>query len=161
MARTPVIAAVVVAGLAAGCWHGPPTPQPASAPAADRPGPRPLPAVSVWVGSYQCSQGPTAVTLTIEVDDPAGSARALFEFGPLDANPMVPGGSYALRGTLARVRGGMQLAFEPERWVAQPPGYAMVGFTARTDHLERELRGEMASPACGEIRARRRARSQP
>ena len=113
-----------------------------------------LPSHSVWSGRYTCSQGLTAVQLSIDVTR-AGAAVAIFAFGPLDENPDVPSGSIRMTGTLLMVHRKLELRLAPDRWLVQPPGWLMVGVAADSDRGQRILRGRILEPACGEIDVRR------
>lgn len=112
----------------------------------------PFPRHSVWRGTYRCTQGVTAVTLTIDAE-PDGDAIARYDFGPVPENPSVPPGSYELAGVLRVTERGFTGAFTPVRWLDQPTNYMMVGIavTARGD----QLRGTFDLAACRDLRARR------
>lgn len=83
-------------------------------------------ATTQWTGSYSCTQGATALKLTLIDDDPA-RLSAVFAFGPTPANPDVPRGSYTLRGT----RRGEQVELAPDTWLERPADYVMVGLNGR------------------------------
>lgn len=107
-----------------------------------------LPAHTLWQGRYICAQGPTGLTLTLDL--PAdGRVSAVFDFGAVPENPTVPTGRYLVVGTvLHRGDGGLDLALVPDRWIAQPPGYEMVGLVAAIDPGGRVLRGRIDHPSC-------------
>src|SRR5438105_12019885 len=109
----------------------------------------------VWEGHDTCAQGDTAVRLTIgwRAD---GSARAVFEFGPLPDNPTVPSGSYALRGIVRDdPSGALEIQLAPDRWIDQPAGYLMVGVFAVSDVQREHLAGKIDMAGCGAIEATR------
>jgi hypothetical protein len=108
----------------------------------------PLPAHTLWQGRYLCAQGPTGLALTLDLSGD-GRASAVFDFGAVPENPTVPTGRYLVLGS-ARPRGdgGLDLALAPDRWIAQPPGYVMVGLSAIIDAGARVLRGRIENPSC-------------
>jgi len=114
--------------------------------------PRRVPPNSVWVGAYRCSQGLTAVRLTIAAR-PNGDAIASFEFGPYPDNPHVPPGEVRLKGKVELLsRGQLRVKLVPDQWVSRPgDSWQMVGLTATSDLDQRVLEGRMDDPRCGEI----------
>lgn len=114
-----------------------------------------IPPVSVWVGSYTCPQGVTALRLTIEARS-GNAAVATFEFGPHPDNRNLPRGEYRLTGTVRLLsRGQLQVKLVPDRWITQPSGWSMTGLTATSDLEQQDLEGRIDSPVCGELAARR------
>ena len=114
-----------------------------------------IPPVSVWVGSYTCPQGVTALRLTIEASAD-GEAEATFEFGPHPDNRDLPRGEYRLTGKVRLLsRGQLHVKLVPDRWITQPEGWSMTGLTATSDLEHRTLEGRIDSPVCGEVSARR------
>lgn len=111
-----------------------------------------LPSESVWEGRYLCAQGSTGLTLTVR---PVGGdvVTAIFAFGPTPENPDVPRGSYTMRGTLSA--GSHTVHLVPERWLAQPPGYVMVGMTGTFDVARGVMQGSIDHPSCGPFQLRR------
>jgi hypothetical protein len=117
--------------------------------------PRPIPAYSVWQGSYVCAQGITSVRLTIETSS-KGGAMAKFEFGPHRDNPKVPTGRYWMTGTVqVNPRGALEVALAPDRWAEQPTGYVMVGLHATSDLEQHSLAGRIDFRSCGKISVKR------
>lgn len=88
--------------------------------------------LGTWTGTYVCGQGITGVTLTVEPVD-ANAVRVVMEFYATAQNPGVPSGRYTLNGVLDPSSGRLRLT--PDYWLAQPPGYTMVG-------LDGYLKGE-------------------
>lgn len=114
-----------------------------------------IPPFSVWVGSYTCPQGVTALRLSIEAR-PSGEAVATFEFGPHPDNPKLPRGEYRMTGTVRLLsRGQLQVKLAPDRWITQPEGWSMTGLGATSDLEQQTLEGRIDAPACGELSARR------
>lgn len=111
-----------------------------------------LPVESVWEGRYLCAQGATALTLTVR---PAGpdAVTAIFAFGPTPENPEVPRGSYSMRGLLSA--GSHTVHLVPERWIAQPRGYVMVGMSGTFDVQGGTMQGRIDHPSCGPFQLRR------
>jgi hypothetical protein len=108
----------------------------------------PLPAHSLWSGRYRCAQGVTGLTLTLDV---AGDrATAVFDFGAIPENPTVPTGRYLLDGVIA-IGSATALRLVPDRWIVQPSGYMMVGFSAEIDRSARTMRGTIEEPSCGAL----------
>ena len=149
--------------MLAGCWTSSPpelAPRPlaeqarsAGPPAARRS--RTLPIRTSWEGHYFCTQGKTAMRLTIETN-PGGEAIVLFEFGPLPDNPYVPVGSYQLIGTHAPGDDGTTvLELSPDKWIVQPPGYASVSLSAEIDGDHAEISGRPHNAQCGELHGTR------
>lgn len=114
-----------------------------------------IPPFSVWVGSYTCPQGMTALRLSIEAR-PSGEAVATFEFGPHPDNPKVPRGEYRMTGTVRLLsRGQLRVKLVPDQWVTQPEGWSMTGLSATSDLEQQTLEGRIDEPACGELSVRR------
>lgn len=138
----------VAAGLCAGVAGG----GPGSAVAEPR---KRIPAFSVWVGSYTCPQGVTALRLSIEAR-PDGEAAATFEFGPHPDNPKLPRGEYRMTGTVRLLsRGQLRVKLVPDRWISQPEGWSMTGLVAESDLEQQVLEGKIDTPSCGELSVRR------
>ena len=120
-----------------------------------RTGPRTLPMRTQWEGHYFCTQGKTAMRLTIETN-PGGEAIMIFEFGPLAENPHLPTGSYQLLGTHAPGDDGATvLEMQPDKWIVQPPGYSSVSLTAEIDSEHKTITGRIHNPSCGELEGKR------
>jgi hypothetical protein len=116
---------------------------------------RRLPAISVWIGSYVCPQGVTALRLTVTTRA-GGAAVATFEFGPHPDNAKVPRGEFQLTGTVRLLpRGQLQMKLVPDRWITRPDGWWMVGLTATSDLEQQALEGRIDAQGCGELSARR------
>lgn len=114
-----------------------------------------VPLYSVWEGSYVCTQGITAVRLTIETSS-TGAAMGKFEFGPHPNNRSVPNGRYWMTGTLHTTEtGALELRLVPDRWAERPAGYVMVGLHATSDLELRSLEGDIDHRGCGKISVRR------
>jgi hypothetical protein len=145
--------AILSALLTAGCWStaAPVSTAPPivfSPPPPRTPDP---PSFSVWEGRYVCTQGPTAMRLTISVK-PDGTARVRFDFRALPENPGVPTGAYQLIGSmLLNSDGTLELRASPDQWFDQPSGYQMVGLRAQSDAAHRTLTGRITHENCGEL----------
>lgn len=76
-----------------------------------------------WRGRYICSQGVTALKLTVS-RKPDGKVAARFDFGPVPENPTVPTGSYLMAGVFdAKTR---RLNLRGVKWLDDRSGYMMV-----------------------------------
>lgn len=154
-----MIRAALLAALA-GCWVQPAQPAPyRPAPVVQQP---PPPGATVnkseWQGQYVCAQGPTALDLKIEQRCVASGCEvsAIFEFGPLPANPSVPHGSYRMRGDVNQnERGEPVLTLRPDAWIEQPGNYMMVGLTATSDAGQQNMVGRIDNQSCGELSLQR------
>lgn len=161
---------VATLGAQAGCWDAASSRGPARIAGADRQdafaqpvvpareqparrhrGRRALPRRSVWTGSYSCAPGDSAVMLTIDLDPRTSAAVAVVEVFEASAGVLL--GASRLRGTYeALADGPITIDVDPDEWILQPPGQAMVGFKASTDAALRTLTGSMKG-ACGPLRA--------
>lgn len=114
------------------------------------PAPEPLPAHTLWNGRYECAQGVTGLALTLDLDGGGGGrASAVFDFGAIPENPTVPSGRYLMSGRMdPTADGGAFVTLVPDRWIAQPPGYVMVGLRASIDRAGRTMRGRIDEPSC-------------
>jgi hypothetical protein len=99
----------------------------------------------VWQGHYDCSQGATGLTLTLQIGD-TGQVQALFAFYPVTTNPGVPNGCFEMRGPLDTAG---HLALAPGAWLLHPPGYVRVGLTA--DLSGDSLHGTVSGPGCSDV----------
>lgn len=97
-----------------------------------------------YVGAYECPQGKTGLTLSIEQFD-GGRLEAVFEFGPHPTNPDVPDGSFRMRGATA-VGDRVRLEATEEDWIEQPEGYVTVDLQGQL--VGAELSGEIINPEC-------------
>ncbi len=95
-----------------------------------------------WRGHYQCAQGSTALTVTL---DRAGDGwDGTFAFGPDAGNPGVPAGSFAIRVTM----NGAELHAVPGDWIEAVPDYVTVGFDGRLSADGHEIDGTIQGPGC-------------
>ncbi len=109
---------------------------------------------ATWVGQYLCSQGNTAVNLTI-IEGKGGAVDAWFHFlAPLD-NPAVPTGCYTMTGTYEAPTRQLRLA--PGAWLHQPMGYEMVRLAGEVSTDGAALEGVIDHPSCGRFVTARRA----
>jgi len=151
--------------MLAGCWTTRPEPRapdpeppPVRSSGASVPlrsGPGALPIRTEWEGHYFCTQGKTAMRLTVETN-PGDEAIMVFEFGPLAENPHLPTGSYQLIGThTPGDDGAIQFEMRPDKWIVQPPGYSSVSLSAEIDSDHKTITGRIHNPACGELEGKR------
>jgi hypothetical protein len=98
----------------------------------------------VWHGLYQCAQGPTRLTLTIDgIGEGAGDVT--LEFSAVPENPGVPYGKALYKATLDA---GV-LTMRPDRWVVQPFGYVANDLVARLDDPSAGVIHGTVSGGCG------------
>jgi hypothetical protein len=141
----------------AACWSGATGPAPAAIAISPPPKHAPdAPKYSVWEGRYVCSQGPTAMKLSISTA-PDGAARIRFDFSALPENPAVPSGSYQLLGSfIVDADGALELTANPDVWFDQPASYQMVGVRAHSDAAHKTMKGRIANDSCGDLELTRR-----
>jgi hypothetical protein len=160
-ARDTITRMRVMFGIAAlatsACWTNPPPREPVqnqTVVQASSESISPFPHHSVWVGTYRCNQGLSAVRLTIDASD-SGSATARYDFGPLEENPSVPVGAFELTGDLKAKSAGFTGELEATRWIVQPEGYFMVGLSIESTPNGRRLRGTIHHETCSDFQVRR------
>lgn len=103
------------------------------------------PPAGTWVGSYDCAQGATGLTLTVQ-----SSGRAEFAFYPLPGNPRAASGRFEMRSSFESDR----LVFRQMRWIEQPGSYVMVDLIA-THHDATVMSGEVVANGCTTFRLSR------
>lgn len=81
----------------------------------------------VWVGAYECGQGPTSLTLTLD-GHADGRVTGTFAFGPRPNNPYVASGSYRIAGSVAP---DQTFTLTGVEWISQPYNYSMVGIRGK------------------------------
>ncbi|MBL0214989.1 MAG: hypothetical protein IPQ07_14020 [Myxococcales bacterium] len=140
-----------------GCWSSTPSSPPEPVHNTALAGPleqEPVPQHSVWRGKYVCRQGVTALELTIDVAS-SGDANAIFSFGPHEANPNIPSGSYRMTGTVHESGPKLQVRLAPDSWLDQPENYMMVGINADSDRTRHRLTGWITDEGCSGVELRR------
>jgi hypothetical protein len=153
--------------LLTGCWTVTSAPsaqpvQPEARPYADSyqhrsPAPplrrEPFPRHSVWQGTYVCSQGLTAVTVTLDIALD-GEASGVYEFGPVASNPTVPEGSFEMTGKVEpNGPGSFSAQLTPGAWINRPSNYVAVAMTIEA--VDRDMTGTIESPNCRDFKVRR------
>lgn len=98
-------------------------------------------------GYYVCSQGETALRLDLTASA-NGRVTAIFAFG---GNSNVPSGSFTLTGEWS----GDAMVLKPDRWIAQPPGYGMVGLSGNFNGYSNAIRGQVHLPSCSVFSVKR------
>jgi hypothetical protein len=107
--------------------------------------PAPLSIIGQWRGSYECSQGKTALTLTVS-DAGSGRLTARFNFGPLPENPLVPTGAFVMEGSLnAKTR---RVMFHAGKWISQPTGYFTVDLDGYLSASATRITGIVPAAGC-------------
>ena len=98
-----------------------------------------------WHGKYICTQGVTALKLSI-AEGPKGRITATFRFGPLPENPEVPRGLYAMEGSYeVKTR---RLRLKGTQWIDASSGYSMVDLDGNMDAPGQRLSGKVPFPGC-------------
>jgi hypothetical protein len=98
-----------------------------------------------WRGSYSCLQGHTGLLLTIE-DSVGGVFSGEFAFFPLDDNPKVPKGRFAIAGIFNSQSGAV--AMKGVHWIEQPPNYLMVDLSGTLSDDGRSIDGKIEFSGC-------------
>ena len=101
-----------------------------------------LPVVGTWVGTYECVQGETGLSLAI-ANTENNVLRATFAFYSLSSNPSEPTGSFDMTG---QYQGG-KVSLKPTHWVQRPAGYNMVGLAGQV--RGNTFSGSITTGACG------------
>lgn len=82
-----------------------------------------------WVGSYECFQGKTAVTLTL-TGHKNGAVEGNFLFYPTSSNPKAATGRFVVTG-FYHFDGSLIL--DSEAWVEKPEGYITVSLRGKVN----------------------------
>jgi clan AA aspartic protease (TIGR02281 family) len=94
-----------------------------------------------YSGSYSCVQGLTKLTLRILKPTSVSDPNVIFAFGPDILNPRVPNGEYWGQDSFSA--NGSRFTLTPVRWIAQPPGYIMVGLEGVSSDGGATLEGQV------------------
>ena len=119
----------------------------------------PAVATEFWEGSYDCAQGRTGLTLTLEeatLEEEAGSPgsiTALFNFYAVPENPAVPVGCFEMSGLLDRRTRVVDL--RAGRWLLRPFTYVVVDMQGTFNAGFTRLTGRIAGPGCTDFELRR------
>ncbi|BBF41831.1 bacterial surface protein [Lachnospiraceae bacterium KM106-2] len=92
-----------------------------------------------WVGKYKASQGDTGLRLDIDNVTSDGYATATFNFYALPTTPMIPDGSFAVKGGYDLSTG--KVVFAEVDWIVQPEGYSMIGLNGYVNVANRSISG--------------------
>lgn len=98
------------------------------------------PITGEWTGKYFCSQGVTALHLTIQKGE-GQKIAATFSFGPLPENPDVSQGSYQMRGTYDPA--SRRIKLDGAKWIKEPLGYVMVGLDGQMASSGQKISGHV------------------
>lgn len=77
-----------------------------------------------WIGKYECGQGETGLTLTIEGQS-SGNVSAVFHFYAIPENPNVPTGRYSMEGVFT-AKHLLVLNATENAWIERPLGWGTV-----------------------------------
>ena len=99
----------------------------------------------VWRGHYVCTQGVTALTLTIKRDE-ENRLTASFAFHAHPGNPNIPSGEFGMTGKPGPTP--RHLALHARSWIKQPASYVTVGLDGDYDPATGYFRGTVDGPGC-------------
>jgi hypothetical protein len=97
-----------------------------------------------WQGIYECPQGPTGLTLTIEGDTPH-ALKGNFRFYPTPDNDRPARGDYEVAVSFDPA--SLRVEVQGTRWIDQPPGYEFANL--RGVLQGRQLIGTVENAGCG------------
>jgi hypothetical protein len=97
-----------------------------------------------WQGSYECPQGPTGLTLTIEGDTPH-ALKGNFRFYPTPDNARPAQGDYEV--AISFDPASLRIEVQGTRWIDRPPGYEFANL--RGVLQGRQLIGTVENAGCG------------
>ncbi len=101
-----------------------------------------------WVGSFDCPEGRTGLTLRV-IDARDTRVRAIFDFhhAPTDTS-----GQFLVVGKFDEHTG--DTVFEPGAWIIQPRDYATLPLVGRVTRDGLRFAGRVPVPGCGGFRLR-------
>jgi len=97
-----------------------------------------------WQGVYECPQGPTGLTLTIEGDTPH-ALKGNFRFYPTPDNARPATGDYEV--AISFDPASSRIEVQGTRWIDRPPGYEFANL--RGVLQGRQLIGTVENAGCG------------
>ena len=97
-----------------------------------------------WQGIYECPQGATGLTLTIEGDTPH-ALKGNFRFYPTPDNARPARGDYEV--AISFDPASLRIEVQGTRWIDQPPGYEFANL--RGVLQGRRLIGTVENAGCG------------
>lgn len=109
-----------------------------------------------WSGTYDCTQGITALELTLR-GNAHGIVHGTFAFSPTPQNPEVLTGSYPVLGRLT----GSSLVLRPIDVHQMPGSYVPVGIQATVAPDGGRLQGWIEGPSCTVVAVERASRASP
>jgi hypothetical protein len=114
--------------------------------------------VGKWRGSYSCLQGHTGLLLTIG-DAVGAKFSGEFAFFPLDDNPKVPKGRFAVAGAFNSTLSSVEV--KGVRWIEQPSGYLMVDLSGTLSDDGRSIDGKVEFSGCTSFHVTREGDARP
>jgi hypothetical protein len=106
-----------------------------------------------WEGTYVCIQGLTNLRLEIKAQSP-NDVDAVFNFSAHPSNPLVPSGSFRMKGTYtafnSQNRPGL-LYLQGTSWIQQPPGWGTVNLRGNIFFSEGKISGDVETPGCSKF----------
>jgi hypothetical protein len=100
--------------------------------------------VGNWHGTYTCTQGLTALDLSIAADN-FSHVRATFHFNAVPSNRGVPEGCFTMLGTFEP--GSRHIRLAPDDWILQPTDYIMVGLAGHLNSSGTQMTGRVTEAA--------------
>lgn len=100
-----------------------------------------------WRGSYDCAQGRTGLTLTIDQQDGA-AFTGVFHFYAIAENPSVPEGCFTISG---QVSDGGRVDVTGGTWLKRPAGYVLVDLKGQLTSDGSRLPGVVTTPGQGKL----------
>lgn len=109
-----------------------------------------------WIGTYTCRQGLTGLTLSL-AGHSDGRVDAVFSFYPVQSNPLVPRGSFTMRGKYSRWDGPMHrsgsvghllLEARESGWINRPADWLTVDLDGIVDLDASTYTGDVPTPGC-------------
>ena len=111
-----------------------------------------------WRGSYSCAQGRTGLVLTIGPAEGLGFTGE-FYFYPLDRNPGVPDGRFAIEGSWEPA--SRRVEIRGVAWIEQPTNYALVDLSGTLSADGRVIDGTVDHPSCMAFRVQLEGKDAP
>ena len=106
-------------------------------------------------GALFCTDGAASLHLQITASSEANRQHAVLSFGPTATNAAVPSGSFITEGTIVLDGGPVEL--DPVSWIAQAPGWDMLGLVGSSEDNGRTFTGRtVATKQCSSFTMRRK-----
>ena len=100
-----------------------------------------------WTGTYDCLQGETGLTLTMDHRGKRRKVNAIFSFYPIPSNPSIPTGSFNMTGNYNRQ--SKTLTLIAGKWISQPSGYSTINMSGKISDDYQSFTGSIIFSGCG------------